>query len=199
MSEIKDSGQRIEFSTGSQRDMQTGKGRFDLIFPHATWQGAIHSEHGATKYGPRNILLGQPLGVLISSAMRHLVKALLGWTDEKHLVAAKWNLDAAVEMVCMMKAGDFSEEKIKQIDDLPVRPVVYDYPDEPKKLEVKCCYQHLDKPKEDYYYLKEGDEIKRGDEYYKEEDKKWILTGLPFQGHWKMGDHGCITKYRRKL
>ena len=89
---IKDSGERTTFSTGAQRDMHAGKGRFDLL----PWEG-IHEvaklcEEGALKYGEHNVDKGIPQHSLIDSGIRHLVKYMNGWTDEAHLRAAAWNI-----------------------------------------------------------------------------------------------------------
>lgn len=94
---IKDSGERTVFGTGAVRDMHTGKGRFDLLPWHAIWDVSKHCENGAQKYGEHNVDKGIPLHSLIDSAFRHLVKYLLGWEDEDHLVAACWNLLWALE------------------------------------------------------------------------------------------------------
>ena len=91
LSEIKDSGTRREFETGSVRDAQTGKGRFDLIpyLPHLKL--AKHFEGGIEKYGERNWEKGQPLKVFLDSAQRHLLRFMNGERDEDHLSASNWN------------------------------------------------------------------------------------------------------------
>jgi len=81
---VKDSGERQQFSTGSVRDTQVGKGRFDLIPTDALRRLAQHYENGARKYGDRNWEKGQPLGRYLDSAFRHLVNVLDGKTDEDH-------------------------------------------------------------------------------------------------------------------
>ena len=94
--EIIDSGAREQFSTGSVRDIQEGKGRFDLLPWNAMWLLAIHFEKGCKKYGENNWTKGQPLKVYANSALRHIAKWLMGWTDEDHLVAAGWNIICAI-------------------------------------------------------------------------------------------------------
>ena len=94
---IKDSGERTEFSTGAQRDMHTGKGRFDLLPWHAIHDVAKHCEEGALKYGERNVDRGIPQHSFIDSAFRHLKKYWTGETDEHHLRAAAWNILWALE------------------------------------------------------------------------------------------------------
>jgi hypothetical protein len=88
---IKDSGTRREFETGSVRDAQEGKGRFDLIpyLPHKNL--AKHYEAGIKKYGERNWEKGQPLQVFLDSANRHILRFMNGERDEDHLSASVWN------------------------------------------------------------------------------------------------------------
>lgn len=93
---IKDSGQRSEFETGAVRDIQDGKGRFDLISPIALTELAKYMEEGATKYPERNWEQGIPMHCYINSGIRHLCKYLMGKKDENHLVAALWNIHCAV-------------------------------------------------------------------------------------------------------
>ncbi|MFA5991954.1 MAG: dATP/dGTP diphosphohydrolase domain-containing protein [Candidatus Doudnabacteria bacterium] len=89
---IKDSGQRQDFETGAKRDIETGKGRYDLIPFELLRQQAIHCEKGAMKYGLRNWEKGIPLSRFLSSSMRHLSQAIDGQEDEDHIAAASWNL-----------------------------------------------------------------------------------------------------------
>ena len=97
-SEIKDSGERTVFPTGSVRDMHEGKGRMDLLPWAAIMEVSKHCEAGAKKYGEHNVDRGIPTSSLCDSGMRHLAKYLDGWTDEPHLVAAAWNMLWAIEM-----------------------------------------------------------------------------------------------------
>lgn len=99
--EIKDSGQRREFSTGAVRDLgdpQNPKGRMDLLPWAAIMEVSKHSAAGAAKYGEHNVDLGIPTHSLCDSAARHLAKYLDGWQDEPHLLAAAWNLLWAIQM-----------------------------------------------------------------------------------------------------
>ena len=88
---IQDSGTRREFETGSVRDAESGKGRYDLIpfLPHHNL--AKHYESGCEKYGDRNWERGQPLRVYLDSGMRHWTKFMAGMRDEDHLSASNWN------------------------------------------------------------------------------------------------------------
>lgn len=94
---VVDSGVREEFPTGSRRDTQVGKGRYDLISQIALRRLAIHYENGAVKYGDNNWRKGQPLSRYFSSTIRHLLKWSMHWTDEDHLAAAAWNIFAMIE------------------------------------------------------------------------------------------------------
>lgn len=105
--QIKDSGQRTEFSTGAVRDMHEGKGRMDLLPWAAIMELSKHCEEGALKYGERNIDKGVPMHSLLDSALRHIAKYMEGHDDEPHLRAALWNLAWAMQFdVTMPKMQD---------------------------------------------------------------------------------------------
>ncbi len=108
---IKDSGNRREFETGAVRDIQDGKGRYDLIPWEAIHELALHCEQGAIKYGERNCEKGIPVHSLIDSAIRHLSCYLRGMKDEPHLRAALWNVAFAIWM----------EKKKPEMQDIPQR------------------------------------------------------------------------------
>jgi hypothetical protein len=92
----KDSGDRQKFSTGSVRDMQEGKGRFDLIPALPMFRLAGLYERGAVKYGDHNWQKGQPLSRLLDSAERHHYKTKLKLKDEDHPIAVVWNYFAFI-------------------------------------------------------------------------------------------------------
>lgn len=95
---ILDSGNRTALGdTGFVRDIQSGKGRMDLLPWHAIMELSKHCEEGAEKYGERNIDKGAPQSSLLNSATRHLAKYIMGWNDENHLRAAFWNIAWALE------------------------------------------------------------------------------------------------------
>ena len=98
MSEILDSGERREFTTGAVRDMQNGKGRMDLLPWAAIMEVSKHCENGARKYGEHNVDNGLLVSSFCDSAARHLAKYIDGWDDEPHLLAAAWNLLWAIQM-----------------------------------------------------------------------------------------------------
>lgn len=114
-SKVKDSGKRQDFKTGAVRDIQSGKGRFDLLPPRAIKRLAQHYENGAVKYGDRNWEKGIPLSRMIDSAIRHLFQLLEGKTDEDHAIACVWNVMGIVEIQERIEEGIMP----KELDDLP--------------------------------------------------------------------------------
>lgn len=109
---VKDSGQRRAFSTGSQRDGATGKGRYDLISPIALAALARLYERGAAKYDARNWERGQPVSVFMDCALRHLQKHLAGFRDEDHLAAAMWNVAGLIHTEHQCARGKLPAELI---------------------------------------------------------------------------------------
>lgn len=89
---IKDSGERVTFKTGAQRDALPGKGFFHLIpyLPHLRL--AQLYEGGSKKYSANNWKKGMPLSCFIDSASRHLGKLAENWADEDHATAVSWNM-----------------------------------------------------------------------------------------------------------
>ena len=134
MSEILDSGERRTFESGAVRDMQEGKGRFDLLPMCVLMRLAKHYEKGAIKYKERNWEKGIPAHSFADSAMRHLVKYLDGWIDEDHLIAAIWNLMGLA----------WTEEKKPEMMDIPSRLNSYyfaetEHPDDVADREKKIA------------------------------------------------------------
>jgi hypothetical protein len=103
------------FATGSVRDSQAGKGRYDLLPPRALRAVALRFQDGAEKYGERNWERGQPLTRILDSALRHAFSVLEGKTDEDHAAAAAWNFLAFVETRERIAAGLLPAD----LDDLP--------------------------------------------------------------------------------
>lgn len=103
--EIKDSGQRHVWETGAQRDMQSGKGKFNLIPPYALLRVARHFEAGGAKYGFFNWQRGIPLSSYLDSAMRHLTEVMDGLEDEDHASAVVWNIMCFIETKRMIEKG----------------------------------------------------------------------------------------------
>ena len=113
--EMKDSGKRQGWETGAVRDIQDGKGRFDLLSPIAIARLAKIFENGAKKYSSRNWEKGMPLSRFIDSALRHTFQFLEGKKDEDHLMQACWNLAACCHIQEMIERGHLP----KELDDLP--------------------------------------------------------------------------------
>ena len=107
--DVKDSGKRQEFETGSVRDTQEGKGRYDLVSPIFMRRLVEHLENGAVKYGDRNWEKGQPLSRYFDSTLRHIFTFLGGSRDEDHLAAAAWNIMAAIHTEEKIAAGELPE------------------------------------------------------------------------------------------
>lgn len=107
---VEDSGVREKFTTGSRRDTQQGKGRYDLLPFYAIHRLAIHFENGANKYGDNNWRKGQNLRRYVSSALRHISKYMLGYQEEDHLSAALWNIACLIETEEMIRQGDLPKE-----------------------------------------------------------------------------------------
>lgn len=106
----KDSGERQEFSTGARRDIQEGKGRYDLIPAEPLKRLAQLYERGAAKYGEHNWSKGIPLSRYLDSAFRHLVNYMEGDREEDHLIAAVWNLFSLVATEERINGGHLPAE-----------------------------------------------------------------------------------------
>lgn len=115
MTKVKDSGARQVFATGSKRDTNINKGRFDLIPSQMMFRLAKHYEAGAVKYDDRNWEKGQPISRCLDSCLRHIEKYKDGWNDEDHLSAAIWNIAAIIHF----------EKENPDMQDLPTRINVY--------------------------------------------------------------------------
>lgn len=113
--ELRDSGERREFGTGSVRDRAAGKGTPHLLPFRAVELAAKQMERGAAKYSARNWELGQPLSSYFDSAFRHLTKHWQGWTDEPHLDAFVWNALCYAETAERIRLGILPRE----LDDRP--------------------------------------------------------------------------------
>ncbi len=117
---LKDSGTRKVFETGANRDLSSGKGRFDLI-PWETIRAlAIHFEKGCTKYGERNWEKGIPISRYMDSAIRHLAQFIDGEDDENHLIAALWNITCAYQTILWTQHKRLPET----LYDLPIKVVL---------------------------------------------------------------------------
>lgn len=90
-----------KFSTGSQRDTQEGKPRFELIPVEFLTALAELYAWGAEHYGDDNWRLGQPKQRVEASMLRHVYSVIRGDDDEDHYTRAVFNLI----FLWMMKHG----------------------------------------------------------------------------------------------
>ena len=102
--ETKDSGERVTFNSGMNRDLQDGKPRFDLITPFGQkynetilYRWAMLMERGMIKYGYRNWEKANSEEELIrfkQSAIRHIMQWMCDENDEDHASAVLFNINA---------------------------------------------------------------------------------------------------------
>lgn len=118
----KDSGKRVKYSTGMNRDLEEGKPRYDLIIPigikdHMLKRWAELMDRGQQKYGYRNWELARTEDELIrfkSSAFRHFIQ----WfndedVEEDHAAAVFFNIQAAEYVKHKLKSGINEDSKSK--------------------------------------------------------------------------------------
>lgn len=102
---VVDSQNKEAFGSGSMRDSQDMKGRYDLIPTGPIHRLAQHYENGAAKYAERNWEKGQPLSQYYNSAIRHLQALRDADLSEDHAAAAIWNVVAIMHHVDAMLTG----------------------------------------------------------------------------------------------
>ena len=119
-SPLPDSGERIHFPTGMMRDVQTGKPRFDLLWPEqmpyeeqmlTRW--AMHMAAGAEKYEARNweqAATREELERYRASALRHMYQWLAGEDEEDHASAIYFNIMGAEYVRWRMAAAAWASE-----------------------------------------------------------------------------------------
>ena len=103
------------YDSGANRSDRTGKGRFDLVSPHALLRLAKHYENGAAIHGNRNWEQGFPISRCYDSAMQHLTQVMIGDTSEDHWAAVAWQCFAAMHFQEMIALGRLP----KELDDIP--------------------------------------------------------------------------------
>lgn len=95
--EMKESGERKEFNSGMQRDEDTSKIMYDLVFDGPMLKRyAKHLTTGAYRYAPRNWMKAQTLEEMDrfrQSAARHFFQWMEGARDEDHMAAVIFNLN----------------------------------------------------------------------------------------------------------
>lgn len=93
----KDSGKRVKFKSGFNRDVNEGKPRYDLIPHQMTTRLAELYARGAEKYGDCNWQLAETdpeIKRFKESAYRHFIAWFRGDEDEDHAAAAQFNINA---------------------------------------------------------------------------------------------------------
>lgn len=97
--EVKDSGTREQFPGGMQRDVQTDKTLFSLVYDGPMLERwAVHLTKGARKYEARNWMLAEGAAELVrakDSAARHFFQWMRGDQDEDHAAAVFFNINLA--------------------------------------------------------------------------------------------------------
>jgi hypothetical protein len=92
----KDSGERIKYESGFNRDLQTGKPRYDLIPPELLKRLAELYARGSEKYGDDNWRLATgelELKRFKASAFRHFMQWFMNEDpEEDHAVAVVFNI-----------------------------------------------------------------------------------------------------------
>lgn len=107
---IKDSGKREDMPTGSRRDTDDGKPRFDLMPPMVRRRIGMHYANGIKKYGERNYELGQKTSRYMASLQRHLDSYMMGERDEDHLAALVWNACGIMLNEYMVEKGVYPND-----------------------------------------------------------------------------------------
>lgn len=105
-----DSGSRVDFVTGSRRDVSAGKPRYDLIGRHMLRRLAELMARGAEKYGERNWELGQPTARSFESLLRHAYQFVDGDELEDHLAAVIFNAMSLIHVLEEIKLGHLPPE-----------------------------------------------------------------------------------------
>lgn len=99
----KDSGKRVVFKTGMNRDVNEGKIRYDLVIPLDMKNPMLRRwaelmTRGAKKYTPRNwekARTQEEFDRFRESAIRHFMQWFEGNTDEDHASAVLFNIQGA--------------------------------------------------------------------------------------------------------
>lgn len=94
----KDTGKRVTFKSGMNRDIQEDKPRYDLIYLPMLKRWAELMDRGAKKYGERNWEKAEgreELERFKASAFRHFIQWMNNEQDEDHASAVFFNISGA--------------------------------------------------------------------------------------------------------
>ena len=95
MFETKDSGERVKYDSGFNRDIQTGKPRYDLIWAPMLKRWAELMARGADKYGENNWKKANTEEERMrfkASAFRHFMAWFSEEDEEDHAAAVMFNI-----------------------------------------------------------------------------------------------------------
>lgn len=111
MFEVKDSGERVAFESGMQRDIDTNKTYWHLVADGPMLERwAIHLTKGARKYEARNWMKADGEAEyerFRESAFRHFMQWYRGERDEDHGSAVYFNINGAEYVKAKMdRTGD---------------------------------------------------------------------------------------------
>lgn len=221
---VKDHGVRENMKTGSVRDTQAGKPRFDLIPATCLTKLALHYGAGAEKYDERNWEKGQSITRYMSSAERHFQYFKMGLTDENHLMACVWNLFCIDWTLDQIKAGKLPKELDDRTPEMlgsKICTELFNKIEENIKSKLEKCDKNINKTSEkvskvkienaenigienftEYVEVKDGDEIKLDMEgfipvFSKKED--FIAIGTIEKGFLSYNEDTKKTKYSKKF
>jgi len=114
----KDSGERLKFESGMQRDVETGKKDYSLVLGGPMFERwAALLTRGAVKYERNNWMKARGNAEeerFVRSAFRHFIQWMNGETDEDHASAVYFNINGA-EYVRGLRTK--SEEALPDITD----------------------------------------------------------------------------------
>ena len=139
--ETKTGSTQQKFQTGAQRDVSTGKGRYDLLPSMCVARVAKLYERGATHYGANNWTKGIPSTRFMESLLRHAFQYLEGDRSEDHLAAVVFNSWGIMFNEVMVERGQRDAALHDMPDYLGTAPVKTEQasPDMLKALEMRDC------------------------------------------------------------
>lgn len=126
----KDSGERLNFASGMQRDIEENKPRFDLLMAlDDSYENCLLTrwakllDRGARKYSERNWEQANSIDEFKrfkSSAFRHFMQLIMGETDEDHFAAVLFNLNGMVYLMNKLEIDSLGNKIKENIEKSPV-------------------------------------------------------------------------------